>query len=272
MMKMRIRFYMSHKLKLVFISILVLVSYFAFPQNSQAACILNNAAWGGPIKTGQVVNLFVSGTGCNGNVVSINIYKDTAIDFHIKTADSLTFTSDTQALGQVVISDADFQKVYDSRSTIDVYFQANAGDSEKKSNSISLSCTLSPTGVCGGAPNPNTPGSPGSPGTPGQPIPYTFKLENPFKGASDLMGLIKVIGQWIFNLAIPVAVIFIIVGGLQFLFAGANPALAQKGKTTLKYAIIGLAIVLIGQGFVTLIKSVIELGGTNQAPTQNQPQ
>jgi hypothetical protein len=91
----------------------------------------------------------------------------------------------------------------------------------------------------------------------------SFEIPNPLKGgASDFTSLVKIIAQWIFNLAIPIAVAMIVYAGILFLTAAGEPAKVTKAKDVLKYAVIGLAIIMIGSGFVTLIKSILELGGT----------
>ena len=113
-------------------------------------------------------------------------------------------------------------------------------------------------------------------GTSGQPAcksgetqTYPFEITNPLKGgANDFTSLVKIIAQWIFNLAIPIAVAMIVYAGILFLTAAGEPAKVTKAKEVLKYAVIGLAIILIGSGFVTLIQSILELGGTGQQTEQ----
>ncbi|MEX1064130.1 MAG: hypothetical protein WD898_03300 [Candidatus Paceibacterota bacterium] len=95
-------------------------------------------------------------------------------------------------------------------------------------------------------------------GTPSGPSNQTFKLENPI-GVTNFQDLINIIARWIFNLAIPIAIIVIIYAGILMLTAGDTPSRFQKGTQALKYAVIGLAVVLIGRGFVTLIKSILDL-------------
>lgn len=85
-----------------------------------------------------------------------------------------------------------------------------------------------------------------------------FNLENPI-GAENFQDLINIIGKWIFNLAIPIAVIMIIYAGVLMLTAGDKPAQFQKGTKALWYAVLGLAVVLIGKGFVTLVQSILNL-------------
>ncbi len=85
-----------------------------------------------------------------------------------------------------------------------------------------------------------------------------FTILNPI-GINNFQDLINLIGVWIFNLSIPIAVIIIIYAGILMLTAGGNPGKFKKGAEALKYAVIGLAIIFIGKGFVTLIQSILNL-------------
>ncbi|MEX2090615.1 MAG: pilin [Candidatus Paceibacterota bacterium] len=97
---------------------------------------------------------------------------------------------------------------------------------------------------------------------PGQSQTFGFEIPNPLSGgADDLAGLVKVLAQWLFNLAIPIAVVMIVYSGVLFLTAQGNPQQVTKAKDVLKWAVVGLAIILIGSGFVTLIQSILDLGG-----------
>jgi hypothetical protein len=88
----------------------------------------------------------------------------------------------------------------------------------------------------------------------------TFTLQNPI-GISTFQDLVNIIGTWIFNLSIPLAVIVIIYAGILLLTSGGSPKRYELGKKALTYAVIGLAIVLIGKGFVSLIQSILSLKG-----------
>ncbi len=122
-------------------------------------------------------------------------------------------------------------------------------------------CQSGGGGTCGGLGQPAC--------KPGETKIFKFEIPNPLKGgATDLGGLVKIIAQWLFNLAIPIAVIMIIYAGVLFLTARGNTTTIQKAKDVLKYAVIGLAIILIGSGFVTLIQSILELGGPPTTSTQ----
>lgn len=83
---------------------------------------------------------------------------------------------------------------------------------------------------------------------------------NPLKGgAENVMDILGIVANFIFNLGVPVAVIIIIISGIRMLVSGGKPANYQKGVNGLKWSIVGLAVLLIGKGFFSLIKTF--LGG-----------
>lgn len=112
--------------------------------------------------------------------------------------------------------------------------------------------------------NPSSSSSPGSnPSAPGSSRSFSFEIPNPLRGgAGTIEDLVVVLAEWIFKLAIPIAVVMIVYSGILFLTAQGNTATITKAKDVLKWAVVGLAIILIGSGFISLIRSVLELGGT----------
>lgn len=91
---------------------------------------------------------------------------------------------------------------------------------------------------------------------------FPFVVPNWLKGGPEtVLDLVKVIIDWLIKLAIPVAVIMILYGGVLYLTAGAYPNNVKKAKDVLWYTVIGLAIIFIGAGFITLIKSILMMGG-----------
>lgn len=104
---------------------------------------------------------------------------------------------------------------------------------------------------------------------------YSFKITNPLDpngtgGVNTLFDVINVVTVFLLNISIPLAVLGILWAGFLFLTAGPKPGNVEKAKKILTYTVAGLAIIFIGRGFVTLILSVLQLGGTPQ--TQNQTQ
>ncbi len=117
-------------------------------------------------------------------------------------------------------------------------------------------CGQSSGGSCGGSGQPAC--------KPGEEQSFSFEIPNPLKGgASDFTSLVKIIAQWLFNLAIPIAVAMIVYSGILFLTSGGDTGKVTKARDVLKYAVIGLAIILIGSGFITLIQSILELGSSS---------
>ena len=60
----------------------------------------------------------------------------------------------------------------------------------------------------------------------------------------DVGTIINKVIDWLLGGAGAVAVVFIIVGGIQYISSIGNPESAQKAKTTLTYAVIGLILIL----------------------------
>ncbi|MEK7125025.1 MAG: pilin [Patescibacteria group bacterium] len=110
------------------------------------------------------------------------------------------------------------------------------------------------------------PGGPGVPGPTGQPVTFNFEIQNPLK-INSFLEFFTTIAVWITNIAIPIAVVLIVYAGILFLTAGAVPANVSRARTILTYVIIGLAVILIGRGFISLIESVLNLGGSTTSPT-----
>ncbi len=95
----------------------------------------------------------------------------------------------------------------------------------------------------------------------GKTEPILFKLENPLQ-ANNLIELINVLAIWLFNLSIPIVVVMIVYAGVMFLTSRGEAARVTKARQILLYAVVGFAIILIGKGFITLIESILNLGGT----------
>ena len=89
---------------------------------------------------------------------------------------------------------------------------------------------------------------------------FKFKIDNPLAGkAENGIDLLAIIAHFVFQLGVPVAVIVIIYSGILFLVSRDKPAIVLKATNGLKYAAIGLAILLIGKGFVSLIQSILSV-------------
>ena len=90
------------------------------------------------------------------------------------------------------------------------------------------------------------------------PTSWTLSLPN-LTGYTTFGQIINAITLWLFNISIPIAVIIIIWGGVLMLTARGDAAQFKRGTQALTYAMIGLAVIFIGKGFVSLVQSI--LGG-----------
>lgn len=81
-------------------------------------------------------------------------------------------------------------------------------------------------------------------------------------GASDggLTCVLKGITGSLKLIAIPIVSIMVIVGAFQILTAAGKDEQISKGKKTILYAVIGMAIILISDGIAGIIKSVVVPG------------
>jgi hypothetical protein len=85
-------------------------------------------------------------------------------------------------------------------------------------------------------------------------IPPNPGLPGPAKNATNLQTwIIAIIQVYMLPLAGLLAVFFIIIGGYQYMFSGANEELATKGKHTLTNALIGLIIIILSYVMVTIV-------------------
>lgn len=127
----------------------------------------------------------------------------------------------------------------------------------------SLSCDISgcqcvsngSSGTTGGGGSPGTSqvGGGGQPvgggGTPGE-------LQN-FLSANTFQDLITNVIGFLQKLLIPISTIMIIYAGYLFLTSSGNPEKLKSARQALFWAVVGIAIILIGSGITLVIKDVI---------------
>ena len=69
--------------------------------------------------------------------------------------------------------------------------------------------------------------------------------------------IINILIDFLLDVALIVCPLMIVVGGFFFITAAGDPAKANKGRSIMIYAVIGLVIILISKGLVTLVKSAV---------------
>lgn len=83
-------------------------------------------------------------------------------------------------------------------------------------------------------------------------------ITNPFAGSPDnVLDAVLVIINWLANIAGSLLVIMIIYGGVRFVVSKGNSGEITKAKTILWWALVGMAVVLIGKGFVFIIDNFL---------------
>lgn len=82
------------------------------------------------------------------------------------------------------------------------------------------------------------------------------EITNPL-GYNSLGDLIHGVVSFITNVALVIAPIIFIIAGLMYYFAGGSPEKAKDATNLIKYAIIGLVIILIANGITAVIKDIM---------------
>ena len=93
------------------------------------------------------------------------------------------------------------------------------------------------------------------------------RLQNPLNpnnspsGINDVWDLLEVFFEWAISLVGIVAVVAIILAGYQMIIGGDDPKKIATAKNRIKWALIGLAVVLLAFVIVRVIGRVLTTGG-----------
>ncbi|MFA5349432.1 MAG: hypothetical protein WC309_03635 [Candidatus Paceibacterota bacterium] len=81
--------------------------------------------------------------------------------------------------------------------------------------------------------------------------------------ASEALGLVGRIINWIFTFLMVLVVIMVIVAGFTFATGGGNPDNVAKARNMLMYALVGFAVGMMAKGIIALVEAFI---GKNAGP------
>lgn len=96
-----------------------------------------------------------------------------------------------------------------------------------------------------------------SPKPPG-PTTVNITLINPLAGhTTSVGGVINNIMQWLITAGSPIAALMVIIGGIQILVSGGEPAKFEKGKKTILYTAVGYGIILVGSGIISIVQKIL---------------
>jgi len=92
-------------------------------------------------------------------------------------------------------------------------------------------------------------------GTPPSPT-IGVTIPNPL-GTESFIDLINRVIDFLLKVAVPLAALVILYAGFLFLTAGGNEERVKSAKRAFLWAVVGIIILMIARGMVTLIKTII---------------
>lgn len=86
-------------------------------------------------------------------------------------------------------------------------------------------------------------------------------IENPLNTGS-LTEIIDKVINFIFRIALVVVPLMILYGGFLFVTGGGNPDQISRGKRVLMWTVIGLIVIILSKGLVTLLQTALGVSGS----------
>ena len=83
-----------------------------------------------------------------------------------------------------------------------------------------------------------------------------FGLENPLR-YSNLGDLIDAIVNFLFQISLIIAPLFIIIAGFYFVTAAGDPQKIETAKRIILYTLIGLLVIITSKGIIALVKKIL---------------
>jgi hypothetical protein len=75
----------------------------------------------------------------------------------------------------------------------------------------------------------------------------------PHPGSAASGGIVTTILQIVFGIAGALALIFVVVGGLRYVFSSGDPQAAASARGTIIYALVGLLVAIVAESIVSLV-------------------
>ncbi len=70
---------------------------------------------------------------------------------------------------------------------------------------------------------------------------------------------VGLLAQFVYLISIPIASIMILYSAFLFMTSAGNEEKVKKAKRALTWALVGVGIIVIGAGFITLIKDILQV-------------
>lgn len=84
-----------------------------------------------------------------------------------------------------------------------------------------------------------------------------IKIENPL-GAKNFRDFIEAIITFLFNVALAVVPLMVVIAGFYLVTAAGEPARIQTAKNIILYTIVGFVIILLAKGFIALLEQILQ--------------
>ncbi len=84
-------------------------------------------------------------------------------------------------------------------------------------------------------------------------------IDNPL-AYDNFEELVEAIANFIFNIALVLAPIMIVIAGFYFLTAAGDPGRVATAKKIILYTLVGFAIILLSRGLVAVIREILQVG------------
>lgn len=100
-------------------------------------------------------------------------------------------------------------------------------------------------------------GGPTIPTTPNAPV-TSVSFESPFGSGGTVESVLNNLTTYAVTLSVPIATAFVIYGAFQILTASGAPAQIEAGKKTVRYALSGLALVIVAKLLVSIVSGIVQ--------------
>lgn len=89
---------------------------------------------------------------------------------------------------------------------------------------------------------------------------FGFKIDPP-NSWTNLSDMLAALANFVFQLGTMLAVVFIVWNGFLYMASGGDVSKTKKARMGIFYSVLGLGVLIIGKGFVSLIMSLIDALG-----------
>ena len=90
------------------------------------------------------------------------------------------------------------------------------------------------------------------------PVPEKFPTTGPSTG-NEVLQQVGVIGNWIFAILMGIALIFIVLGAMQFITGGGDPTKVSEARQKMIWAAVGIGFALLASFFDDIVGGLLNI-------------